>query len=164
MVMKAQPPDESEFEALLERSMEELRLKTEAHMNGWGLGSTDRWDLDQDDGRLIFTSKTLVAAAPAQIIGTYSTESETWLWGWEHPSVVPPLQEHARRVREYGERHGIAELTTRKLACTEEDAWRFTALACHLCEAQGAYRGPAGPARVFMTFGEVTLSKPKGAR
>jgi hypothetical protein len=33
------------------------------------------------------------------------------------------------------------------------------ALACMLCEAQGAYRGPAGAARVFFTFGKVTLSK-----
>ena len=36
--------------------------------------------------------------------------------------------------------------------------------ACHLCEAQGAYRGPAGTALVYMTFGEVTLSQPKGKR
>lgn len=161
---KARPKEEGDYEALLERSMEELRLKTQAHVDAWGLGSTDRWDLDQDDGQLIFTSKKLVAAAPAQIIGTYSTQSDTWLWGWDHPSVVPALQENARRVREYGERHGIEELTTPKLACTQDDAWRFTALACHLCAAQGAYRGPAGPALVFMTFGEVTLSKPKGTR
>jgi hypothetical protein len=157
---------DDEFRALVERSMEELRLKTEAHARGWGLGTMDRWDLDQTDGRLVFTGKKVTATAPAQIIGTYSTQSDTWLWGWDHPSVQPPLQEHARRVREYGERHGIAALTTRKLECTEDDAWGFTAVACHLCGAQGAYRGPAGPALVFMTFGEVTLSKPgrKGGR
>jgi hypothetical protein len=162
MAKKAKPMGDAEFRALLGRCMEELRLKTQAHIAGWGLGSTDRWDMDQNDGRLVFTSKDVTAAAPAQIIGTYSTQTGTFLWGWDHPSVLPPLQEHARKVREYGELHGIPALTTRKLECTEDEAWEFTALACHLCEAQGAYRGPAGAALVFMTFGEVTLSKTKG--
>jgi len=148
-----------EYQALVARSMEELRLKNEAHSNAWGLGTLDRWDMDQDDGRLVFTSKTVTATAPAQIIGTYNPESGTWLWGWDHPSVVPPLREHAGRVRDYGQQHGIATLTTRMVECTEADAWEFTALACHLCGAQGGYRGPAGKAFAFMTFGEVTLSQ-----
>lgn len=155
------PMSDAEFRELLDRCMAELRLKSEAHAASWGLGSTDWWNLDQEDGRLIFTSEEIVAAAPAQIIGTYSTQSGTFLWAWDHPSVLPPLQEHARQVREFGERHDIAPLTTRKLECDEADAWEFAALACHLCGAQGAYRGPAGPALVFMTFGEVTLSKPE---
>jgi hypothetical protein len=162
MAKESKPMGAGELRAMLDRCMEELRLKTEAHTAGWGLGTTDRWDLDQEDGRLVFTSKKVTATAAAQIIGTYSTESGTFLWGWDHPSVLPSLKEHARRVREYGEQHGIAALTTRKLECEESDAWEFTALACHLCRAQGAYRGPAGPALVFMTFGEVTLSQPQG--
>jgi hypothetical protein len=48
---------------------------------------------------------------------------------------------------------------SRKVACDEAEAWEFTALACKLCNAQGAYRGPAGSARVFMTFDDVQLSK-----
>ncbi len=46
----------------------------------------------------------------------------------------------------------------RKVECAESDCWEFTALACKLCDAKGAYRGPSDTARVFMTFGEVTLS------
>lgn len=162
MAKNVKPMDDAEFQALLERSMEELQAKTTAHVNAWGLGTMDRWDLDQEDGLLVFTSKKVIATAPAQIIGTYSLESGTFLWAWDHPSVLSPLQEHARRVQEYGKQHGIAVLTTRKLECEESDAWELTALACHLCDAQGVYRGPAGSALVFMTFGEVTLSPAKG--
>jgi Family of unknown function (DUF6882) len=49
--------------------------------------------------------------------------------------------------------------TTPKLVCPEDQCWELAALTCTLCEAQGAYRGPAGTARVFMTFGKVTLTK-----
>lgn len=149
--------DDANYRALIERSMEELRLKTAAHDSGWGLGAAD-WAVDQDTGLITFTGPKMTATATAQIIGTYNTEDGTWLWGWDHPSVADNMAEHARQVHEYGERHAIDGLTTRKLACDEMQAWEFTALACHLCEAQGAYRGPAGTAMVFMTFGAVALS------
>jgi hypothetical protein len=146
------------FKTLLAQSMEELRLKTEAHDAGWGLGQAD-WNVDQDQGEIVFTGADgITATAPVQIVGTYNSEDGTWLWGWDHPSVVPALQEDAKRVRDYGCKHGIKRLTTRKLACTEDEAWELAALACKLCDAQGAYRGPAGTTFVFMTFGEVTLS------
>ncbi len=149
---------DDEFRALIEQSMEELRLKTGAHDSLWHLGESD-WSVDQTEGTIVFTTpKDTTVTCPVQIIGTYNTADGTWLWGWDHPSVQPPLQEHAKRLREYGEKHHIASLTTRKLKCSEGEAWEFTALACNLCDAQGAYRGPTGPTRVFMTFGEVSMS------
>src|SRR4029077_3575387 len=117
----------------------ELRLKTQAHDAAWHLGEAD-WSVDQDQAQIVFDHKGITATAPVQIVGTFNSEDSTWLWGWDHPSVVPALQQHARRVREYGAEHGISQLTTRKLACTENQAWEFAALACKLCGAQGAYR------------------------
>src|SRR5262249_6441518 len=123
----------------------------------WQLGAAD-WGVDQNTGMITFTGKKVTATAPAQIIGTYDTQDGTWLWGWDHPSVADPMAEHARRVHEYGEEHRILDLITRKLAGDELQAWEFAALACYLCGAQGTFRGPAGTALVYMTFGEVTLS------
>ncbi len=146
------------FAKLIAQSMEELRLKTRLHDETWHLGDAD-WSVDQDQGQIVFDHQGITATAPVQIVGTFSNEDSTWLWGWDHPAVVPALQQHARRVREYGEEHGISQLTTRKLACSEDEAWEFAALACKLCGAQGAYRGPAGTALVFMTFGDVKLTQ-----
>lgn len=156
---KGRSDNSSEFHTLVEQSMEELRLKTEAHDGTWRLGEAS-WNVNQDAGTIVFTRLDgITATCPVQIIGTYDTQENTWLWGWNHPSVVPALQEHARKVRTYGEEHGVERLTTQELRCTENEAWEFTALACKLCEAQGAYRGPAGRTLVFMTFGEVKLSQ-----
>lgn len=147
-----------DYRQLVSQSLEELRLKTAAHAQGWHLGEAD-WSVDQDVGEIVFeTARGIVATCPVQIIGTFNTVDSTWLWGWDHPSVQPPLQEHAARVRDYGQAQGVSELTTRKLSCTEEQCWEFTALACKLNDAQGGYRGPSGPALVFMTFGVPQLS------
>jgi hypothetical protein len=149
----------NEFRILLEQSMEDLRIKTAAHDRLWRLGQA-AWAIDQDAGTIVFTSSDgITATCAVQIIGTYNTADGTWLWGWDHPSVRPALQEDARKVKTYGEKHSLTPLTTRKLTCTEEEAWEFAALACKLCDAQGAYRGPAGPTRVFVIFKDVRLNK-----
>ena len=149
------------FQDLLDASVQELQVKTEAH-KAWGLGTFDRWDIDQEVGDLVFSNADgTKAVAPAQIIGSFSTNDNSWLWAWDNPSIVDGLKLHSRKLREYGEQHGIEKLTTRKWTGTEDDAWAMAALAVRLCEAQGAYRGPAGTSYVFMTFGEVKISKPE---
>lgn len=149
----------SDFEALLDASMAELQLKTEAH-KAWGLGTFDNWSVDQNDGNLVFSNEDgTTAVAPVQIIGTFNTRDNSWLWAWDNPSILDGLKNHAQQVRDYGERHDIDMLTARKWLGTEDDAWAMAALAVKLCGAQGAYRGPAGPSYVFMTFGEVAMSK-----
>jgi hypothetical protein len=156
---KGKPAASQTFRHTVERSIEELRLKTAAHDGVWRLGEA-AWSVDQDTGVIVFKcSDGITATCPVQIIGTYNTDDGTWLWGWDHPSVVPALQDHAKQVRDYGRQHGVERLTRQKLQCDEAEAWEFAALACMLCNAQGAYRGPAGPALVFMTFGAVKLSK-----
>lgn len=143
---------------LVAQSIEELRLKTAAHDRLWHLSDAD-WSVDQDTSDIVFSAPNgMVATCSVQIIGTFDTNDSTWLWAWDHPSIQPPLRDHAVRLREYGETNDIKELTTRKLSVTEEQCWEFTALACKLNDAQGGYRGPSGPTLVFMTFGEPKLS------
>jgi hypothetical protein len=143
----------------IEKAVHALQLLTATHDSTWHIGTAD-WSVDQDKGSIVFTSPHGIrAVAPVQIVGTYNSQDGTWLWGWDHPSVVAPLAEHAKKVLAYGRNHGFDVLTTRKLECPEEQCWELTALACMLCDAQGAYRGPAGIARVFFTFGTVSLSK-----
>ena len=146
-----------QLDATLKRSMEHLQLKTASHIDAWGLGAAERWDADLDEGVITFSNPGLLVRAPVQVIGTYDSEESTWLWGWDHPSVPEALGRDAALVRDFGERYGLSRYTTPVIRCTEDEAWQFTALGCHLAEASGAYRGSAHPTYVFMTFGEVTI-------
>jgi len=150
----------ADFSTLQRVSMEELKLKTDAHRTAWGIDRPHRWDLSQDSGELVFSFPDgIKAVAPAQIIGTYNTDDHTWLWAWANSSIEDKLKADALKVRKYGEEHQLDRLTQRKWVGTEDDAWAMVALAVKLCGEQGAYRGPAGATHVFIAFGEVTLSK-----
>jgi len=159
-VLEGNQGETPEFKKLLDASMEELRLKTVAHQTGWGFGKATRWSLDQSRGDLIFTfDEGVVATCPAQIIGSFDSAEGSWLWAWANPSIADSLKRDSLRVRDYGQQHQIARLTSAEWLSTEADVWPVAALACKLCAAQGVYRGPAGTAFVFMTFGKVALSR-----
>ena len=64
-----------EFNALVEGSMEGLRLQTEAHQGAWRLGKSERWDFSQDTGDLVFTFPDMIVRAPAQIIGSFDSRA-----------------------------------------------------------------------------------------
>ena len=153
------PSGSKNFREVLDRAVADLQAKTLGHDSTWRLSEAD-WSVNQDDGIIVFTTPNgICAKAAVQIIGTYNTDDGTWLWGWDNPSLASPLVDHAAKLRAYGEEHSIARLTTSKFECSEEECWELAALASMLCSAQGAYRGPSGTTMVFMTFGDVSLSK-----
>lgn len=150
---------DAEIDAIFARANEELSAKTAGHVGTWKMDGAS-WSADLEAGTISFVNKrgwTIVA--PVQVIGTRSLADSTWLWAWDHPSVPPARAVDAQRVKAFGAMQGLEALTTRKIVASEEECWEFTALAAHLAAANGAYRGPAGKAEVFMTFGEIEISK-----
>lgn len=147
------------IDAVFDRARSELAAKTEAHNGSWRMDRA-RWDVDLEAGKISFVNQrgwTIVA--PVQVIGTRSTKDGTWLWAWDNPSIPPARAVDALRVKAFGDAQGLEALTTRKIEASEEQCWELTAIAAHLAGANGAYRGPAGVAEVFMTFGEITITK-----
>ena len=149
----------AQIDAVFTRAREGLKAQTAAHIGSWHMdGAT--WDVDLDAGVITFVNKRgWKIRAPVQVIGTRSLADGTWLWGWDHPSIPADRAADARLVRAFGEKQRLAALTTRKIEASEDEAWDFTALAAYLSGANGAYRGPTGQAQVFMTFGQLTISK-----
>lgn len=160
------PADEAaskEFQELLDASVKELQVKTAAH-ESWGLGKFEHWNVDQDAGTLVFSNADgTTATTSAQIIGSFSTRDNSWLWAWDNPSVNDKLKSDALTVKAYGDEHGIERLTTRKWTGTEEDAWAMAALAAKLCGSEGVYRTPNGKSYVFITFRDIKISKQPAA-
>ncbi len=149
----------NEYQILLQRSVEELKIKTATHDSLFNLG-TAAWSADLEKGVIEFTSPTgIKAVCSLQIIGTINTQDGTWLWSWGNDTIDSKLQSHALAVKKYGEQNHIQKFTSRKFSCSEEAAWEFAAVACKLGNAEGAYRGQAGSVHVFMTYYNVKLTK-----
>ncbi len=151
---------EQDIENYFEKARNNLGILTEAHHNTWGLGDAERWDVDQEKGIITWTfDDGVVVTAPCQIVGTYNTEDQNYLWAWKNSSILEKLQEDAKVVLDFAKENEIDFLQEAQLECTQEAAWDLAALANLLADQQGVYRGPAGPTLIFFTFGEVKISK-----
>jgi hypothetical protein len=145
---------------IIERSIEGLKLQAEAHQATWGFGKLDRWDVDLETGIIRFSSSNgFEATAAVQVVGTYNTLDNTFLWAWDHPSIPEERASASLFARDFGEKYSLIDYTSRKVECDEGTAWEYAAVTNHLAEMQGAYRGPSGSTYIFLIFGEVTLSK-----
>jgi hypothetical protein len=137
----------------------------EAHLS-WGLGSADRWHLDQTTGLITWYLPDRTATAPAQIIGTYQPASSSWLWAWANNSIVPEMARDSRAVRDWAEEHGHTALILPRVEADNERAATMAALAVRITGATGYYRG-GGRAEAdpvpMITFGPVTLTESDGS-
>src|SRR5262245_43673625 len=66
----------------------ELQGKIKTAVAKWHLDKMKQYDLDQTKGILCFTDDSgQRVSCSVQIVGTFSTESQTWLWSWASPWV-----------------------------------------------------------------------------
>jgi hypothetical protein len=149
-----------EADLIISRSIEGLKLQAEAHQASWGFGNLDRWDVDLKTGVIRFSSSDgFDATAMVQVVGTYNTLDNTFLWAWDHPSIPDERATASCLAREFGEKYALIDYSSRKVECDEETAWEYAAVTNHLADMQGVYRGPSGSTYIFLVFSEVTLSK-----
>lgn len=137
---------------------EGLAQQAAAHAETWNFGKEQNWSVDLDTGLIVFQfEKGVTATASIQVVGTYNKADGTFLWGWDHPSIPQPLRRHALLAKAWGQQNSVTMFTTRKVQCSQDDAWGFAAVANRLAQANGVYRGQTGSTVVFMTFGEIEL-------
>ena len=114
------------------------------------------WHLDQGTGKLIFSKDGVTKViADAQIVGSYSTYSHTWMWSWANTSVTDGMKKDLGKVKEYGEMHRYKEFITAKWECDEDYAATMTAAAGYLLKSKGAYRAPIEDGYVFLLITDI---------
>ena len=154
------PAPPTTFSPLLEMAFNHTQALMAGHQGSWNLGQGERWDVDLAAGQIIWSFPDKVVRAPAQLIATWNSADETFLWGWDHPSAPPGTAVAAAAVKTHADAHGIAQLQEAKVECSMDDGWQLAAVAVLLGDLQGVYRGQASDtAWAYIGFGNVTISK-----
>jgi len=133
-------------------------------MSDFQLGRWERYNYDQDAGRLTFSSGGRIEViADIQIVGSTSSSTGTWLWSWDNDTILPRVRHCIEEVRALGEKRGFPKLTVEKWEGDEYDGWEMTAIAAYVLKADGAYRSPGSNGALFMILKNVRWANPSGA-
>ncbi len=120
----------------------------------------DRWDASQETGRLVFSNKgKSKVIALFQIIGSYSNHSKTWKWAWANDTVDGYLKLDALKVKEFGEKNQLTQLSVPIFNCEDDYAWTLTSIAGQITKAKGAYRGQIPDGYVYFLITEISWAK-----
>jgi hypothetical protein len=110
------------------------------------------WQFNMDSGTLDLGKGRVCSA---EIIGTESLSSGTFLWAWanEASNIPPALVRSAEELKALGEREGIEELFTATLPIDGEriKGHKLAMIASGVCNADAYYVGPyEGGAAYFL--------------
>lgn len=144
------------WDEFVDRSAEYLdRIQQRLQAND-GVTGADRWDLDQNAGKLTFSlNGEPSVTANFQFVGSVSNQTGTWLWSWANKSVQRQVSERLNAVKAYGETHGYERLVVPTWAAEEYDGWQMTAVSAYILKADAAYRAPFAGGLSFLLLFDV---------
>lgn len=123
----------------------------------WDIGRSDRWSADLAEGTLSFHFGDRVIIGPAHVLGTYSSETSTWLWGCANGSLTESVVIVSANAVGLGRSKNISVFAQRKLTVNENAGDDFAAVAAMLTGMVGVYRVPTRTGYVWFgmqTFGD----------
>lgn len=130
----------------------EVTSKNDVARARWGVGTADRWSADLAQGEITFHFPDRSITGPVQVLGTWSRESETWLWGWANESLPPSVTQASAVTREYGKTHGLQALNEAKLGASAELSDDLASVSVELGELAGMYRAPSQTGFIWLGF------------
>jgi len=112
-------------------------------------------DIDLDAGTARFND----ISVPFQVLGTESENSLTWLWAWAEEQTELPdnLLVAARKMKAWGEKEGLTELTLPALDLDRADGTMLSLIASEVCNANGYYRDAYQGGTVFLLLQGIAL-------
>ena len=118
------------------------------------------WLLRQEDRSLSLGDRH---EFPAQLLGSESESSHTWLWAWANTTVSQAFAERALDARSIGEKQGIDVLVAPQFNLDRVGSAHFLAMAT--CGALGSgpyYRCPYDNGAAFVMIDVPPLMRPGG--
>jgi hypothetical protein len=148
---------EPKFVELVTAAHQFLTARQDTLTNEFGLSRYQRWDWDADQGSIVFSDDgTPRVIAQAQLVGSVSRKTGTWLWAWANRSIEQRLYRDLAEVRKFGEQKGIWQLTTAKWEADEVDGWEMTSISAYVLQSKGAYRMPHEHLFTFAILDSIT--------
>lgn len=126
----------------------------------FGMGTNKRYEIDLQTATIRFfdPSGDERIRAEIQVAGSWSTASNSWLWGWENQSVPAAAVSRMTAVRELGAQRQIDKLTTSFAPCDEGEAWSMASVASEIVDSQSVYRTVGAKNQLFLLL--FSISRP----
>ena len=148
-----------EFETFRHDAVHALMGLNDSCEREFQLSTWPHWHYDLDNATLTFLKNNAARViASIQLVGTTSERSGTWLWGWANEHIQIQSTQAMSKVRAFGERESLSDLTTPSLADEEYLGWEMTSIAAKVLGSKGAYRCPGENGFLYFVYTDLSFA------
>ena len=143
---------EERYQEWIDRARSLTRQRMASAQTEFGLGKYKRYQVDLPTAKIRFYDEKDAerVCADIQVAGSWSQDSESWMWGWENESVPEAASDRMIEVFDTGVRMGIEKLQHLFGSCDEGEAWSMASVACEILGAESVYRAPGKKNMLFL--------------
>src|ERR1700748_438677 len=155
--------EDEEFDEFVEQSVEELDQKQAMLMDQFDLGSWSDFWFDATQSRLQFKDDAgrVQVEADIMIIGSFSTNSNTWQWAWANKSLPDPIRKQSRALQQLEKVTGVEVFKSPTVDGDESMVWELTAMSVRHLSALGCYSMPNGPLTIVLAIIKIWRTETK---
>jgi hypothetical protein len=147
-----------DFESFRQEACDALVEINELCRQEFKLGTWQHWAYELEAGTLTFSNDDVPRViATIQAIGSTSNKSGTWMWGWANRSLPAKVTDQLYRLKQFGEREKLSQLTEEIFPGDEEFGWEMAAVATRILKGKGVYRCPSKNGFLFLVFMDICL-------
>lgn len=149
--------NDEEFQSYIDSCYEELERKQQYLMDEFGFGSFDRFqhDFEKEEIYLLKDGEVRIKAKIIPI-GSFNTQSSTWMWGWANEAFPDVLREKAAQLKKLEEVTGFEVFGNEMAEIDEDMVWEIAGMSLNILGYDGVYRGPANSTHYFYALKEVS--------
>jgi hypothetical protein len=151
---------ETQYEEWVERARAITRQRIADAKAKFGLGKYKRYQLDLPTATIRFYDERDVekVCADIQVAGSWSPDSDSWMWGWENESLPEAAVDRMIKVFDTGVRTAVEKLQHMFGSCDEGEAWSMASLACEILDAESVYRAPGKKSMLFLLLTNIHIT------
>jgi hypothetical protein len=141
-----------EYEKWVRQARAHSKERMESATHEFGLGTYKRYDVDLPTAKIRFSDEqgATRVSADIQVAGSWSPNSDSWMWSWENESMPAAACARVEAVKQFGEKNDIDELKSSFPFCDEGKAWSMASAAAEILGAECPYRVVQPKSYVFL--------------
>lgn len=146
-----------EYELWMDAARERAQARMDAARKSFGMGTYARYETDLETATIRFFDEKDVerVRADIQVAGTWSPNSESWMWGWENESIPESAVSRLTAIAERGREKDVESLQAFAVECDEAGAWGLAALAADIVDAECVYRAGNARNRAYLLLFDI---------
>ncbi len=132
--------ENTEYNFFAEKCVDELKVLQDKFQKDYDLSWYENWFYEQVTGLLTFSTNETELNFKFFEIGTFSKNSNTWMWAWHNEDILDNIKEKSFEIRNFGNKSKFPKLSNGHFVSNETEAWEFAAISAKLTNAIGVYR------------------------